>query len=227
MKTIIREVIALLILLLAILLVIVMFFFDYIKADSNQPQAAIYQLTEDESQILNEKGNSVEEQNTIVLSTGYTLTEEQLSQYKANGDLKTGQSNPFDETPVTDVLYDAEGNAYYKVVTNRNEISTGSQWYGTVSGDSRGITTTETTGSTTPAQNGNVVVTNTQPVNTVPNNTTNSQNPVTTKPITTPTPTQTVTSTTAGKTTQTYNPNTDITAPSTDSGNLSQPNGKK
>ena len=226
MKTIIREVIALLILLLAILLVIVMFFFDYIKADSNQPQAAIYQLTEDESQILNEKENSIDEQNTIVLSTGYTLTEEQLSQYKANGDLKTGQSNPFDETPVTDVLYDAEGNAYYKVVTNRNEISTGSQWYGTVSGDSRGITTTETNGSATSTQNGNVVVTNTQPVNTVPTNAVTTKNPATT-PTPTPTPTQSVTSTTAGKTTQTYNPNTDITAPSTDSGNLSQSSGKK
>ena len=215
MKTIIREVIALLILLLAILLVIVMFFFDYIKADSNQPQAAIYQLTEEESQIL-----------TIMLSTGYTLTEEQLSQYKAKGDLKTGQSNPFDETPVTDVLYDAEGNAYYKVVTNRNEISTGSQWYGTVSGDSRGITTTEANGSATNVQNGNTVVTNTQPVNTIPTNTTTSKNPVTT-PSPTQTATQSVTSTTAGKTTQTYNPNTDITAPSTDSGNLSQSTGKK
>lgn len=226
MKTIIREVIALLILLLAILLVIVMFFFDYIKADSNQPQAAIYQLTEEESQILKEKDNYIDGQNTIMLSTGYTLTEEQLSQYKANGDLKTGQSNPFDETPVTDVLYDAEGNAYYKVVTNRNEISTGSQWYGTVSGDSRGITTTEANGSATNVQNGNTVVTNTQPVNTIPTNTTTSKNPVTT-PSPTQTATQSVTSTTAGKTTQTYNPNTDITAPSTDSGNLSQSTGKK
>ena len=57
MKTIIREGIAMLILIAAIILVIVMFFFDYIKADSNQPQAATYQMTENEVEILEEKEN--------------------------------------------------------------------------------------------------------------------------------------------------------------------------
>lgn len=91
MKTIIREVIALLILLIAIMLMIVMFFFDYIKSDSNQPQAATYQMTENELQILKEKDEYADSnsQNSIVLSTEQTLTEEELVQYKASGELKT------------------------------------------------------------------------------------------------------------------------------------------
>lgn len=222
MKTILREIIAMLILLLAIILVIVMFFFDYIKSDSNQPQAATYQMTENELEILNEKEEYTESQNKIVLSTGYTLTEEELSEYKASGDLKTGQSNPFDETPITDVLYDAEGNAYYKVVTNRNEVSTGNQWYGTVSGDSRGITTTTGTTTTNSAKadanaTGQVQTQQT----TVPTQQVTATPMPTTKATPTPTPAAT------SEQNQAYNPTRDITAPSTDSGNLSQPTGKK
>ena len=108
---------------------------------------------------------------------------------------KHGQSNPFDETAVTGVLYDAEGNAYYKTVTSKNEGQTNCTWYGTVSGNSASPTT-----STVP---------------TVPTNT----------PVPTVTPTPVATPTTTPN--QTYNPDTDITAPSSDSGNLSQPTGKK
>ena len=192
----------------------------YIKADSNQPQAATYQMTENEVEILEEKENYIQSQNTIVLTSGYTVTEEELSEYKANGELKTGQANPFDETPITDVLYDAEGNAYYKVITNRNEITTNNQWYGTVSGDSRGITTTNTTTTTT---------TNTTSNQTQTSNTTEStKNTATTN--TTMTNKNTTSNTTQTKQiteNQVYNPTTDITAPSTDSGNLTKSTGTK
>ena len=120
MKTIIREIIAMIILLAAIILVLVMFFFDYIKADSNQPQAATYKMSEEEANIIKEKEEYENSQNRIVLSSGYTVTEEQLKEYKASGELKTGQTNPFDETPITDVLYDGEGNAFFKGVGTKS-----------------------------------------------------------------------------------------------------------
>ena len=200
MKKIVREVIALIILLIAIMLMIVMFFFDYIKSDSNQPQAATYQMTENELQILKEKDDySNSQEDKIVLQNGYTVTEEELSGYKASGELKTGQSNPFDETAVTGVLYDAEGNAYYKVIAGKNEAQTSSTWYGTVSGN-----------SVAPSQTS------------VP-----TQAVKTPAPTVTPIPTPTATPTPTPTPTQAYNPDTDITAPSSDSGNLSQVTGRK
>lgn len=218
MKTVMREIVALIIVLLAIMLLIVMFFFDYIKSDSNQPQAATYQMTENEADILMEKENYNDSQNKIVLSTGYSITEEELSQYKASGELKTGQSNPFDETPITDVLYDAEGNAYYKVITNRNEVSTGSQWYGTVSGDAKGITTSS---GTTVTNNGQTATNNVGQTQSGQTTVPTQQVTAIPTPIPTPVPTSTPTPN------QVYNPDTDITAPSTDSGNLSQATGRK
>ena len=113
-------------------------------------------------------------------------------------------------------------NAYYKVVTNRNEVSTGNQWYGTVSGDSRGITTTTGTTTTNSAKadanaTGQVQTQQT----TVPTQQVTATPMPTTKATPTPTPAAT------SEQNQAYNPTRDITAPSTDSGNLSQPTGKK
>ena len=221
MKTVIREIIAMLIILLAVILVIVMFFFDYIKSGSNTPQAAVYQMTEDEEAIMKEKDEYTDSQNKIVLSSGYTVTAEELSQYKASGELKTGQTNPFDETPMTDVLYDAEGNAYYKTVTSKNDTTTNSSsttnWYGTVSGTTGG--TSATTNTNTASSTG-AVITNSNQTSTITNQ---NQTTVGTKQVTT------VPESAIGNQSQTqvYNPATDITAPSTDSGNLSQSTGKK
>ena len=215
MKKIVREIIAMLIFLAAIVLVLIMFFFDYIKTDSNQPQAATYKMSEEEKEILKEKAELENSQNKIVLTSGYTVTESELQEYKASGELKTGQTNPFDETPITDVLYDGEGNAYYKVINNRSEVTTSSnQWYGTVSGDSRGITTTNVTTS-----NG------TTAISTKDNST---QTPATTTPITSSESNiKSVPSSTPKQSNNVYDPVRDITAPSTDSGNLSQATGKK
>ena len=41
MKTVIREIIAMIILVAAIILVTITFFFDYIKDQANQPQSAV------------------------------------------------------------------------------------------------------------------------------------------------------------------------------------------
>lgn len=225
MKTIVREIIAMTILLAAIVLVLVMFFFDYIKADSNQPQAATYKMSEEEANIIKEKEEYENSQNRIVLSSGYTVTEEELKEYKANGELKTGQTNPFDETPITDVLYDGEGNAFYKVINNRNEVSNSTnKWYGTVSGDSRGITTTNVTtsdGSTVISTKNDTPDASTQMNNKQPTTTTVS-------PSATPSSTSKTTSNNVTNTNRNvYDPTTDITAPSTDSGNLSKSTGKK
>ncbi len=219
MKKIVRELIAMFILLAAIILVLIMFFFDYIKADSNQPQSATYKMSEEEKEILKEEDELEDSQNKIVLTSGYTVTEDELREYKASGELKTGQTNPFDETPITDVLYDGEGNAYYKVINNRSEVSSSTnQWYGTVSGDSRGITTTNVVtqnGSTTISTKNDLPQTSSVVTPTVSSVT----NPVVT-PSTTP-------STTPKQSNSAYDPVRDITAPSTDSGNLSQATGKK
>lgn len=233
MKTVVREIIAMIILLAAIVLVLVMFFFDYIKADSNQPQAATYKMSEEEANIIKEKEEYEDSQNRIVLSSGYTVTEEELMEYKASGELKTGQTNPFDETPITDVLYDGEGNAFFKVINNRSEQSDSTnKWYGTVSGDSRGITTTTVTtseGSTMISTKNDTAETSTQ-TTTVPQTTTTVSPSVTpsTVPSSEPATTSKSTPTASVNTNRNvYDPTRDITAPSPDSGNLSQSTGKK
>ena len=42
MKTVIREALAMIILISAIVLLMLTFFFDYIKDEANEPQAAVY-----------------------------------------------------------------------------------------------------------------------------------------------------------------------------------------
>ena len=46
MKTVIREIVAMIIIVAAIILLMITFFFDYIKADTNQPQSAVYKMTD-------------------------------------------------------------------------------------------------------------------------------------------------------------------------------------
>lgn len=114
MKTMIREFAAMLIIVSAIALIIVLVFFDYIKEDANQPQAAIYETSREEKMILDEKKKYEEDKETLTLNTGYTIDESDLSSLKASGEFKQGQSSPFAETQVTDILYDREGNVYYQ-----------------------------------------------------------------------------------------------------------------
>ena len=111
MKTVIREIIAMIILVAAIILVTITFFFDYIKDQANQPQSAVYKMSDEESTILKERQNYINSQNKIVLSSAYSIDSSDLQNYKATNQLKTGQSNPFDEAPITDVIYDADGKA--------------------------------------------------------------------------------------------------------------------
>lgn len=184
MKTVIREVIAMIILIAAIVLLMLTFFFDYIKAESNEPQAAVYKMSENEANILKDRQNYIESQNKIVLSSAHKLDESDLQQYKVTSQLQTGQSNPFDEVPLTDIIYDAEGNAYYQVVTTRNETNTTST-KGSVSGISSGTIKGDTKQDSNNNSNNNAT-----------NNTA-------------------------------YEPNKDITAPSTNSGNLTKGNGGK
>ncbi len=184
MKTVIREVIAMIILIAAIVLLMLTFFFDYIKAESNEPQAAVYKMSENEANILKDRQNYIESQNKIVLSSAHKLDESDLQQYKVTSQLQTGQSNPFDEVPLTDIIYDAEGNAYYQVVTTRNETNTTST-KGSVSGISSGTVKDDTKQDSNNNSNNNAT-----------NNTA-------------------------------YEPNKDITAPSTNSGNLTKGNGGK
>lgn len=185
MKTVIREALAMIILISAIVLLMLTFFFDYIKAEANEPQAAVYKMSENEANILKDRQNYIESQNKIVLSSAHSLDESDLQQYKITNQLKTGQSNPFDEIPITDVIYDAEGNAYYQVTTSRNETTNTTTRKGSLSGISSESSSEETKTNT---------------------NTNNNQN-------------------TSNNTA--YEPNKDITAPSTDSGNLTKGNGGK
>ena len=185
MKTVIREIVAMIILIAAIVLLMLTFFFDYIKAEANEPQAAVYKMSENEANILQDRQNYIESQNKIVLSSAHSLDESDLQQYKVTNQLKTGQSNPFDEIPITDVIYDAEGNAYYQVTTNRNE-TTNTTRKGSVSGISSETSSEETTQNTNKEDSNKNVTNNTA-----------------------------------------YEPNKDITAPSTDSGNLTKGNGGK
>lgn len=113
MKTIIRELAAMIILILAIMLILVTVFFDYIKENSIEISGATYKMSKEEQNILNEKQKYLASQNTITLSSGYTITEDDLQAYKSNGDLKLGQSNPFDESPITEVTYDENSATYY------------------------------------------------------------------------------------------------------------------
>ena len=151
-KKVIREVIAMVILVAAILLLMLTFFFDYIKAESNEPQAAVYEMSENEVAILKEKQDYDESQNKIVLSSAHKLDESDLQQYKTTSQLQTGQSNPFDEVPLTDIIYDAEGNAYYQSVTSRNETNTTS-----TKGSVSGISSEKTTDNSTKKNNSNIV----------------------------------------------------------------------
>ena len=175
MKTVIREIIAMIILVAAIILVTITFFFDYIKDQANQPQSAVYKMSDEESTILKERQNYINSQNKIVLSSAYSIDSSDLQNYKATNQLKTGQSNPFDEAPITDVIYDADGKAYYQITSS---INSSNKTTGTVVRESVAGTTTNTSTNT---------------------NTNNS----------------------------TYQPDKDITAPSTTSGNLTQGNGGK
>lgn len=172
MKTVIREIIAMIILVAAIILVTVTFFFDYIKDQANQPQSAVYKMSDEESAILKERQNYINSQNKIVLSSAYSIDSSDLQNYKVTNQLKTGQSNPFDEAPITDVIYDAAGNAYYQITSS---VESSNKTTGAVVRESVAGTTT---------------------TNTSTNN-------------------------------STYQPDKDITAPSTTSGNLTKGNGGK
>ena len=141
-------------------------------------------MSENEANILKDRQNYIESQNKIVLSSAHKLDESDLQQYKVTSQLQTGQSNPFDEVPLTDIIYDAEGNAYYQVVTTRNETNTTST-KGSVSGISSGTIKDDTKQDSNNNSNNNAT-----------NNTA-------------------------------YEPNKDITAPSTNSGNLTKGNGGK
>ena len=77
-------------------------------------------------ECLKEKQKYLASQNTITLSSGYTVTEDDLNAYKSSGDLKQGQSNPFDETPITEVTYD-ENSATYYVKTDPRKSSNSTQ----------------------------------------------------------------------------------------------------
>lgn len=130
MKTIIRESFAMIILICAIMLILITVFFDYIKNNSIEITGATYQLSKEEKNILEEKQNYLESQNKIILSSSYSITEEDLQDYKASGDLKSGQSNPFDEALVTEIIHNADGSIHYVVtdpttITNNTSSSSG------------------------------------------------------------------------------------------------------
>lgn len=131
MKQIVKEVMAMIILVAAVSLITILLFFDYIKADADQPQSAVYQMTDDEKEIVAEAKQYTEEKSKLVLSSGYSVDSEDLIQYKQSGNLSQGQASPFDEMPISDVLYDKAGNAYYNATnqnpTNSNTTTSSSQ----------------------------------------------------------------------------------------------------
>ena len=133
MKTIIREIFAMIILIAAIMVILITIFFDYIKENTIEVSAATYQLSSEEQEILKEKQNYINSQNAIILSSTYTIDANDLSYYKSIGNLSTGQSSPFDEIPVTEVLHSADGKTYYDV-ENRVRGADSSK-YGTIYGD--------------------------------------------------------------------------------------------
>lgn len=122
MKTIIRESIAMIILVMAILIITVLVFFDSIKAESNQPQAAKYRVSKEEQNILEAKKEYEEQKNTTVLTATYSVDNEVLANHKAKKEFSQGQSSPFDEIVITDILHDKAGNAYYQVRSEENKI---------------------------------------------------------------------------------------------------------
>ena len=71
MKTVIRELLAMIVIVAALALIIVLVFFDYIKEDANQPQAAIYETSREEKNILDEKKKYEEDKQTLTLNSGY------------------------------------------------------------------------------------------------------------------------------------------------------------
>lgn len=115
MKTIIRESLAMIVLVAAILLITVLVFFDYIKEDANKPQPAIYEVSKEEQNILKEKEEYEKSKETLVLKSMYSVDSTDLSSLKASGEFKQGQSSPFDETPITEITRDSEGNIYYQI----------------------------------------------------------------------------------------------------------------
>lgn len=120
MKAIIRESIAMIILIFALMLILITVFFDYIKENSIEISGATYEMSKEEQKILKEKQNYLASQNKITLSSGYTVSEDDLQAYKSNGDLKLGQSNPFDETYITEIIHDSEGSIHYQLSDPRN-----------------------------------------------------------------------------------------------------------
>lgn len=123
MKTIIRESFAMIVLIFAIMLILITIFFDYIKSNSIEITGATYQLSKEEQKIFAEKQNYLESQNKIVLSSSYSITEEDLQNYKASGDYKSGQSNPFDEVLVTEIIHNADGSVHYRVTDPTTTVS--------------------------------------------------------------------------------------------------------
>ena len=123
MKTIIRESLAMIVLVAAILLITVLVFFDYIKEDANQPQPAIYEVGKEEQNILKEKEEYEKSKETLVLKSMYSVDSTDLSSMKASGEFKQGQSSPFDETPITEITRDSEGNIYYQINNKTNNTT--------------------------------------------------------------------------------------------------------
>jgi cytoskeletal protein RodZ len=149
MKTIIRESLAMIVLVAAILLITVLVFFDYIKEDANQPQPAIYEVGKEEQNILKEKEEYEKSKETLVLKSMYSVDSTDLSSMKASGEFKQGQSSPFDETPITEITRDSEGNIYYQI-NNKTKNTTNN---------------TANTNNTTNKKDSNNKTTNNTPVN--------------------------------------------------------------
>lgn len=145
MKTVLRELLAMIVIVAALALIIVLVFFDYIKEDANQPQAAIYETSREEKNILDEKKKYEEDKQTLTLNSGYKIEEADLSSLKASGEFKQGQSSPFAETPVTDILYDREGNVYYQTIDPTLNITNTSNNTNKTSNGNTSKNTTNTT----------------------------------------------------------------------------------
>lgn len=159
-KVIIKETIAMIILIAAIALITILVFFDYIKAEADQPQAAIYQMTPEEENLIAEKQKYTEEKDKLILSSDYSIDEEDLKLFKESGTLTQGQSSPFDEMPITDILYDQAGNAYYNTTNVRkphktnttnetNNNTTNNQTENTINNDKNQVTNTTNQPTTT------------------------------------------------------------------------------
>ena len=157
MKVIIRETLAMIILIAAIMLIIVMTFFYYIQDESTMPTSAKYVKNEEITNILLSKKEYQYAANSISLSSSsLTVEPDMLSQMVSQTDL--GQSAPFDELPITRIVYDRDGNAYYRVADDNtigNPSNSGTGYSYTDTGSSVAGTTEQQTTQT---------VTNTTPV---------------------------------------------------------------